>query len=372
LKKNKAILKYLTKFEIILLALIQNNSLFKFSVLSNIQSQLDEILYHGLRPWLDSNKSYEKFTPLITKVKSVNLDFDPLYEFDFNRPLNSKSKFYYNLIINETNKYCNNAFVLITENDNILYQTRMFDDILKIELPKLLTDIIEVIKKNHFFLEYIDPRKVNFEVNPEHKTDSYIMQLLKVAFVKIYLEIQEEFKLLSKELPISERDIYDRYFNQGLPENSFLKRTLPKVENHIETQDTESSSIKVSGVSRHSFTYKKFNSDSDKLSDLFKFMKENGLILKENLLASFKRVFSGKEVSNPVIWSGSTNEFHYFVYLIHSKYELVEPIKRNFWKVACKCFLKGDGTLFNSQTIKEGSKPKNTAEILEQAVELIK
>lgn len=339
--------------------------------MSNQPNQLDEILYHGLQPWLESNESYDKFVSLIHNESIVKPDFDSLYEIDFYRPQNPKAEYYYKLIVNETNKYCNKIVTLISEDDNVMRQQHWYDDTIKNILPKRLNDIIEVIKEEHYFIEFINPRKLNFEVTPEHKTDTFILQLLKIAFVKIYLEIQEIFKHLNKEFLLSERDIYDQFFNQNLPENSFLKKN--KIATIIEKVPSSSiSAIKKDSVSRLSFTYKKFDTDSDKLTDLFQSLKENSFIAKDNPLANFKRAFSGKEVSNQVIWSGSTNEFYYFVHLILNEYKLVEPIKRNYWSVACKCFIRFDGTQFDRKKLKEGVKPEANSELLEDVVKLIK
>lgn len=339
--------------------------------MSNQLNHLDKILYNNLQPWLETNKSSHRFESLISKIKTVESDFNPLYEIDFYRPQNKKAEYYYKLIINETNQYCNKVIALINEDNNEMRQQHWYDDTMEKVLPKRLNDVIELIIENHYFIEFINPRNVNYEVTPEHKIDTFIIQLLKIAFIKIYLEIQEVFKHFSKELLLNEADIYDRFFNQNLPENSFLKRKQPlQISNDI-NQVTPISNIKQKGVSRLSFTYKNFDTDSDKLTDLFKSLKENNFIAKDNLLANFKRSFSGKEVSNQVIWTGSTNEFYYFVYLIHNKLELIDLIKRNHWSVACKCFIRFDGTQFDRKKLKVGIKPDSNSELIEEAVKLI-
>lgn len=350
----------------------QNNSVLKYSVLNNLLNQLDEILYQGLQPWNEANESIEKFESLVPKVASVKSNFNSLYEFDFHRPQNAKAHYYYKLIVNRTNEYCNNIVALINEDNNALRQQYWYDDTIKDQLPKRLTDCIEAIKEHHFFIEYIDPKKLNFDVNTEHKTNSYIIQVLKVAFIKMYLEIQAKFKHLSKELLLSEGDIYDQFLNQALPQNSFLKRNKNIEDETAAPHPQEKPSPKPEGISRSSFTYKKYNEASDKLSDVFKFLKENTFIAKENPLANFKRVFSGNEVSNQVIWTGTSDDLYYFIDLVHNKFELVEPIKRRIWTVACKCFLKADGTQFNPLKLKAATKPEGNAELLEKAVNMLK
>ena len=340
--------------------------------MNNQLNKLDEILYGSLQPWLEISKPSEKFAPLVSKVPTVEVNFSSLYEFDFHRPTNPKTEYYYKLIVSETNAYCNSVVDLINADKNEMLQKRLYDDVTKNLLIPRFTDVIELIKEGFYFVEFIDPKNFTYAGGSEKKTETFIIQLLKVALVKIYLEIQNQFPQLNSGFALSERDIYDQFFNQGLPENSFLKRNNNKPTISKISKSPTISAIKPNSISRLSFTYKEFETNSDKLTDLFKHLKENGFIAKENPLANFKRAFSGKEVSNQVIWSGSTNEFHYFVYLIHNEFELIKPIKRNHWSVACKCFIRFDGTQFDKKKLKEGIKPKSTSELLDKAVELIK
>lgn len=339
--------------------------------MSNYFEQFDEILYHNLRPWLDENINISRFSVEKPKKDKVVTRYASLYDVDFYRPFNAKAEFYATKLELAYKTTFIGIIDTINESDNTLHQQRVYQEIINIVIPKRINDIIEIIRDRHYFTEYIDPKKGNFEVNLDHKTDSFILQLLKVYLVKLHLEIQENFSQFNKELPLTERDIYERFFNQNLPDNSFLKRNNNTIEKKAPTSSPKSSVLKEGAVSRLSLTLQDFNANSDKLSDLFKFLKEHELISKETPLASFKWIFSGKDVASPVIWSGSVDELHYFVYLIHDKLNLIETIKRNYWKVVCKCFLKDDGTSFNANELKNGSKP-GKYNILDKAITLLK
>ncbi len=340
--------------------------------MSNPFNQLDGIIYHDLQPWLDINKPNEKFAALIPKIKPVGLNFNQLYEFDFYRPFNSKLEYYQKLIISETNQYCNSIIALINEDDNALRQKYWYDDTMNKQLPQRFTDIVTIIKERFYFAHIINPRNLNYEGDPDKKTETFIIQFLKVAFVKIYLEIQELYKHLNNGFLLTERDIYDRYLNQALPENTFLKRTQQPVNLISKSIVDTVSEVKSDSISFESFTYKNFNSRADDLINLFNSLKKNNFIAKENNLGNFKRAFSGKALSNPVVWSGSEIEFAHFVYLISSEYNLLEPLKRNLWKVACKCFIKHDGSQFDPKKIKEEIKHQPSLKLIEGAVEFIK
>ena len=121
----------------------------------------------------------------------------------------------------------------------------------------------------------------------------------------------------------------------------------------------------------HSFTYKQFIKHPDKLTDLCDSLKKNDFICKETQLSNFKKVFSGDEIKTPVIWTGNVSEFYYFIKLLYLKQNLVLDLKQNQWKVACKCFIKPDGTLFDHQGLRKNQAPKSTGHLLESAISLL-
>lgn len=339
--------------------------------MNNDLNKLDEILYKGLQPWLEENNSNEAFVKLNKRIKPVIPAFKPVWVIKYHRPLSAKAEYYYHLIVNEATQYINNIIELINEDDYLLRQQRYYTDTMT-KLQVRFTDIIEVIKEHRFFVEFMDPKSQDFDLNPQHKINTFIIQLLKVSLVKIFLELQEMFYQLGTEQKINEFDIYDRFFNQALPENSFLVKIRDDAGADLEKLFAEKDEKPAEGVSYKSFTYKNIAKEADKLSDLFKYLKENDFIAKDNPMANFKTAFTGNEIYSPIVWSGTTNEFYYFIHLLHTKYQLVEPLKRKLWKVASKCFIHGDGSQFDVKKLKEASKPEIRADLIEHALELIK
>jgi len=215
--------------------------------MNNNHTPLDKILYNGLRPWLDSNKPDEKFATLISDIETVYSSFQVLYEIDFYRPFNYKTQFYQKFIINETNAYGNKIVDLINKDENEKLQKYWYSDTLNKKLQTRLKDIGKLIKDKQYEIEYIDPHKTSLEIDVEHKTETYIIQLLKVAFIKIYLEIQEVFKDLESENTFIEDDLYIRFLNEPIPEKSFLKEA-PEIIN------LDSTTIKPQGTQKATFT----------------------------------------------------------------------------------------------------------------------
>jgi len=74
----------------------------------------------------------------------------------------------------------------------------------------------------------------------------------------------------------------------------------------------------------------------------------------------------------PVIWAGNISELHYFIKLIHNINKSVSNLKQHQWEVACKCFVKPDGTNFDRTRLKDQKKPKLTAVLLEKVAGQLK
>lgn len=198
--------------------------------MDNKPTLFDKILYDSLRPWLNSNNSDDKFAPLISDIVTVYSEHPLIYEIDFYRPFNNKTRYYNKLIINETNRYCNKIINLINEDHNTLLQKYWLNDTLNKKLQTRLKDIGKIIRDNDYQLAYINPRKTSFNIDTDYKTNTFIIQLLKLALIKVYLEIQETFKsLLSDDLKI-EDDFYTQFLFEPVPEISFLKEA-PEIIN---------------------------------------------------------------------------------------------------------------------------------------------
>ncbi len=57
---------------------------------------------------------------------------------------------------------------------------------------------------------------------------------------------------------------------------------------------------------------------------------------------------------------------------LYTKYKFVEDLKQQQWKVACHCFVQGNGTHFDVSKIRNLKKTRLTAAVIEKAVKLLK
>ena len=154
----------------------------------------ERIIRGNLRPWLENNRLEDKFTTTIGDLKLIEPQFQPLYAIDFYLFFNSQTRYYHKLIINEANNYCNNVIELINLDSDTRTIEYLLYDTLRKKLRTLLKYNAKLIKANDWDLKYINPYQSSFDNELDHKTNTFIYQLLKTATIKVYLEIQEIFK----------------------------------------------------------------------------------------------------------------------------------------------------------------------------------
>jgi len=332
---------------------------------------LDDILFNGLQPWLPKNNPDEKYESMLLEIKAVEPANPMKYKVEFPRPFNWKTKYYHKLIIRETNKYCDRVINLISVDDNVQVKKFLLNDTLNKKLRSRLQEIGKLIKVMHLDIDYIDPTKFTFEQDTDHRTTIYIIQLLKCCLIKIYLEIENAFLILRKDSMVID-DFYTQLLFESIPSISFLKETpqilILEPLKIKRVKDTTS----LTKQTFNSFTYIHLSKGSEKLTDLWDSLKKFHFIAEDTPLISFKKVFSGKDILHPVVWTGNSSEFYYFIYLIYNQYKLVGDLRQQQWIVACKCFVPNDESTFISSKIRRLKRPQLTASMLEQAVNLLK
>ena len=190
--------------------------------MSNDTIILDEILYKNQAPWLAENASNEKFVSKIHEVKEHVPAFQFKNTIEFERSINAKTKYYSKLIINESIATINQLHGIIATDDNSQIRAYWIDKVLERKLKTRIRDIGKVLKDKDYDLKYIDPKKTSFDLDQNHKSNTYIMQLMKVAFIHIYVELQEVFKDSISDLLILD-DFYTQLLFEPVPDKIYLK-----------------------------------------------------------------------------------------------------------------------------------------------------
>ncbi|MBU4539251.1 MAG: hypothetical protein L6264_05285 [Weeksellaceae bacterium] len=324
--------------------------------MSNASDVLYEILQLQLSPWLDDTGSDEKYTAKLAGVKEKQPAIPLKYKIDFPRPFNNKTKYYVRLI--------NNAVVdLISENiTQIAAETDesiilfLLDELLDKNLKNRLRRVGELIKEMDYAPVYISNNFVPTPENSEHKTNTYIIQFLKLAYMQIYLEIQDEFKQYRGDILIAE-DFYSQLLNEPVP--NIIPLTPVLTVDAVETERTVVPPKKTnSDVVPGSLSYIDYDEGREKLNDAFDKLRSKGFIHKDVPVTVFRKVFSGREITKPIVWMGNRSELYYFIYLLITKHKLLANLEHNQWSIAQKCFVNECGDPFDMQKVRKLKRPE--------------
>jgi hypothetical protein len=338
--------------------------------MSNQTEILNKILYKGLRPWLVQNSFEVKFASLLRSLKELSFDFNFLYEINFFRPIDDKTKYYSRLIQNTVKVDIERISNLISEDNTENLIRYWLDDTLNKGLKTRLKDIGILIKEKDFALKYIDPKKPIIDVDQEHKANTYIIQLLKLAYMQLYLEIQDRFSTWIDDKMIIE-DFYSQLLFEPAPDVQFLTNIQP-IEIEVIEKPFKKPVFRPTVNSFNSFTYIELAKNPDKLTDLCDSLKKHIFISQETNVPNFKRIFSNSEIKSPVVWTGKISELFYFIKLIHNDYKLVEDLKQKQWEVTCQCFVDADGNSFDRSKFRSLKRPNSTGHIIKKIVEHLK
>lgn len=331
----------------------------------------DQIMHGDLRPWLETNQEEEKFALMVSELDGGVPDIEIKYEVDFYRPFSHKTKYYYRLMLLMRNNYCCQVIKVLSESNDVRLTKYYLNAILDKKLRSRLMETGKLIKAYQFDIALINPKCSSFDVDKDHKTETYIIQLLKTIFIVIYLEIQEAFREFRDDILIVE-DFYTQLLFEPVPERTFIKSGLTTFNINSETTVSKKAISKEKALIYHSLMYKQYHKKSENINDLCDSLKMNNFIDKSTSTANFKKVFSGKEISNSIRWTGNTSEFYWFIHLIYTKYRFVEDLKQQQWKVAGECFVQEDGSRFDISKLRNMKKPRLTGALLEKAVKLLK
>lgn len=338
--------------------------------MSKQNNTLDKILDFELRPWLTQNSNDDVFASKFRSLKEYTSQQLLQFEIEFYRPFDNKTKYYSRLILNSVKSDFDSIYQTIDEDRNENLIRYYLNDTLNKRLKTRLKDLGALLKEKDYVLAYINPKNTSYQLDQTHKANTYIMQLLKLGYMQLYLEIQEAFKDWIDDVLIIE-DFYTQLLNEPIPEQLQLKR-LHTIE--IAPEPTKKPKPKTTNknIPFHSFTYNQYNTNPDKLGDLWDSLKHNNFISADTPLPTFKKIFSGSEINTPITWTGNISELFYFVKRIHKDLQLVKDLKQRQWEVTCICFVDENGEPFERSKFRSLKRPKLTGDKIDNIVNLLK
>jgi len=113
----------------------------------------------------------------------------------------------------------------------------------------------------------------------------------------------------------------------------------------------------------NSFTYKHNTKQLSQLTDFMNTLKKNKFITNDTNLTNFRKIFSGEEVLNKIVWIGNISELYYFIKYLHNESNKIEPLSQDLWFVAIKCFEMEVGNEIDRNKLRKQHKPSSSESI---------
>jgi len=267
------------------------------------------------------------------------------------------TEFYSYLISHETER----LFISLS---NVLYERPEFID--REYQTRSLTTNLELIFK------------LLGEQNWTSKQSQFVLDTLKIKVYYLYKKILHHYVEYCENTELTDAEILNDLFptsdsvdwNHNYAYKTIYGFISVSQENVVENPHKAMDLKPVNA--NNSFTYKDFTTRGSNIGDLLNSLKKHNLIAQDSQLPHFNKIFNNSVITNPIIWTGSISELHYFVKLIHSIKKYVVDTNKQQYAIACKCFIKPDGSFFDRDNLKEQKKPKLRAVVLEKIVDNLK
>lgn len=140
-----------------------------------------------------------------------------VFKINFKRPLSSKKEYYQKLIFNQTETEILSFITDFPQNATI-YENKYTYTVLSNKFDKYLNDIAR----------YVSNRAITDDLAND---DNYIIQYLKVAAIRLYAELQEQYGQYSEHDLFTIPEIAEKYFNDSEFDAAMIEKiNAPKKE----------------------------------------------------------------------------------------------------------------------------------------------
>jgi hypothetical protein len=318
---------------------------------------IEKIVIGELRPFITDLKGDDYYSPMFRGLTLITPNFQPHYKISFPAPLlSSKIKYYKRLVDNNITSELNKLFELLDrgEADLILFHRKKLFE----KIKSYLEDTQRYIVFNQFDLSEITSKYADFSVNFQHNECTYIFNYILTALIRCYLEFQAHYiQYIEEDKQYSISDFYIQILKKQTPENTFITEIpdIIPIEENLPIENVKKSTSRNDILS---FLYKNLDKNPEAVTDLYNSLRDVvRLIDSQTRLTDFKKVFSGKEVVNPIIWTGTPTELYYFIKYIHNIQKSVEDAKKQQWKITCHCFIGENNVCFDKSKLKSLKDP---------------
>jgi hypothetical protein len=190
--------------------------------MANELERYNDILFIDLRPWLHSKEPDIKFKQLLSNVEKEYYTYRPNYELDFIKPLSNFRKYYKAVIDREAVIFLNDLRANVTASETIEEKKYHVHTALSGTLSRTFRDLVQILAERNYSPGQFD---LNLGNNPKNRSladESFVIHYLKHELVRLCLEIQESYPDYLKEEPLSEEEVYSKYYNEPAPQPSWI------------------------------------------------------------------------------------------------------------------------------------------------------
>lgn len=325
-----------------------------------------KLIYGNQNSILPEQVSKVEYKNLNLSLKTVTLNSSPLFEINFVKPLPEIRKYYSSLIKNSIFSELNEIEQQIRKETD-LERFHTIDQYIPRKINALLSDLNILLISKDLKLIYLLDKETYSGFSALKFDEIYVMQSLKYHLIFLYNEIQLKYSEYLEEDYLTLNEINDTFFSEAYNPDYITQLIVKGIEGIKETKTIRT---EITSTNEESFYYIHFDSKNDNLNDLCDNLKKNNFIRNDTKLTDFKKVFSGKKSQNQIIWTGNQSDLSYFIKLIHNDKKLVRDLKQRQWEVTLKCFVQENEIPFDRDKLRLAQKPKRTAHLLEQAVNL--
>ena len=125
-------------------------------------------------------------------------------------------------------------------------------------------------------------------------------------------------------------------------------------------------------IKQNTIIYRYLSTNSDNITNCFNCLKKHKLISEDSTLVSFRQLFSGKSVINPIIWTGN-NRTLVALFRILKENKLIEQKNSDaLWEIVANAFISDKHGSFSGEQLRKTSPTPKDKAIVMQAIEHLK
>lgn len=190
--------------------------------MSSVLILYNKILFGCLCPWKKDLYTSQRYYALLHELKEEFYYAQPLYELDFVKPPGAKCKYYEAITRIKARDFLNwlhNEMQVAFSNSERKYLLGEVFDLLDRKLNRIACIIHETTADINLI---VHPERLQYNSDMHQRDYTYILHCIKFQLIRIYLEMQDQYRRFVDREVVSIGDIHQIYFRELMPERLFI------------------------------------------------------------------------------------------------------------------------------------------------------